>query len=580
MIRQRRRQLRVLVALLALALVASACGGDDEPAAPTPTPAPATTPAPAPDPTPTTPPPPGATTQPPPATTTPPPPPPPVAEPKTFTMAVAAVFSNADQSVIEGKQSTELIPMFSGTLVEYIPPPEGSTAWPAPTDTQPFVAESVTQVDGGWRFVLRDDAVSQYGNTVTSADVEWTFDRILELDGTAKFLMSVGAIDFADPIVPIDDRTFDLKVTDPNNPYAVGMMTYHHFSIIDSTEALTQVTADDPWAKEWLSANSASFGPYMLASLIPAEELRIVSNPNWWGGQLNIGEIIVRAVPDASTRLLLIENAQVDFADKLSNDQFVSVQRNSNVQTIAANGNTTVPLVLDFQFAPFADVRVRQAISLAIDRDALVAGPMQGLAKPALYQLLSEIPQPPPPGPPVARDLDAARALLAEAGFPDGFSFTLTVNAARPGPFAPDLAILIQQQLAEVGIAVEIAVTASPADFNTAIRERTMQAHIGSQTPGISDPQFAWVLVHHGTKAFSMAGYGNPFVDEIIDTLASTQPGPERDPLITEAHRILIDEVPWVALVEMINPIALGPDVTGFRMDIFRRIVTTELAKS
>ena len=107
-----------------------------------------------------------------------------------------------------------------------------------------------------------------------------------------------------------------------------------------------------------------------------------------------------------------------------------------------------------------------------------------------------------------------------------------------------------------------------------------MQAWIGSQTPGISDPQFPWVLVHHSTKAFENShGYSNPRVDEIIDLLASTQRGPERDALITEGHAILLEEVPWVPLVEMINPITLGSEVESFRMDIFRRVVTTELSK-
>lgn len=507
------------------------------------------------------------------ATTTQPPP-----EPKVFTMAVAAVQSNVDPAVLEGKPSTELGPMFAGTLLQYVTPASQSSPWPSPSETEPFVAESVSQIDDGYRFVLRDDAVSQYGNTITSADVEWTFDRIVELDGTGRFLLSLGAVDLADPIRIVDERTFDLITTDPNNPYSLAMMTYGSMGPLDSVEIASNSSADDPWGTEFLASNSAGFGPYQLDSITPAEELRLIPNPNWWGPEPDIDTIIIRSIPDSASRLQLLSSGDVDFADKLSLDQFATVS--SPLQAIPAKGNTTIPLVLNYNNAPFDDVRVRQAISMAIDRSALVQGPMQGFANEALYQVLSEVPQPPPPGDGATYDPDGARALLADAGVGDGFGFTLTVNPVRPGPFSEDLAVLIKSQLADVGIDVTIEVVASSADFQTALSGRELEAWIGSQTPGISDAQFAWVLVHHSTKAFENAhGYSNARVDELIDLMGTTPYGDARDAQLLEAHQILIDEVPWIPLIELVNPIALGEDVTGFRMDIFRRVIPQELAK-
>ena len=510
----------------------------------------------------------------------PPPPPAPVDEPEVFVMAVAAVPSNADPAVTEGKPSTELNPMFAGTLLQYVKPDAGTTTWPSPADVEPYVAESVTQIDDGYRFVLRADAVSPYGNTITSEDVRWTFDRIIALDGVGRFLLSWGGgINLEEPIRVIDDRTFDLVVLDTNNPYSLAVLTYGQMGPLDSVEVLSHATDDDPWGAGWLSTNSASFGSYRLDSITPGEELRLVSNPNWWGSAPDIDLIVVRAIPDAAGRLQLLQAGEVDFADKLTLAQFASV--GGELQAIAANGNTTVPLALNSGFEPFADVRVRQAISSAIDRTALVQGPMQGSAKEALYQVLSEVPQPPPPGDPATYDPDRARALLAEAGYGDGLSFTLTINPVRPGPFSEDLAVLMKDQLADVGIDMSIEVMASSADFQTKLSEGQLQAWLSSQTPGISDPQFAWLLVHHSTKAFEKAhGYSNARIDELIDIMAFTPYGPERDAMVLEAHQILIDEVPWVPLIELVNPISLGPDVESFRMDIFRRIIPEELAKN
>ena len=510
----------------------------------------------------------------------PPPPPAPVDEPEVFVMAVAAVPSNADPAVTEGKPSTELNPMFAGTLLQYVKPDAGTTTWSSPADVEPYVAESVTQIDDGYRFVLRDDAVSAYGNTITSEDVRWTFDRIIALDGVGRFLLSWGGgINLEEPIRVVDDRTFDLVVLDTNNPYSLAVLTYGQMGPLDSVEVLSNATDDDPWGAGWLSTNSASFGSYRLDSITPGEELRLVPNPNWWGSAPDIDLIVVRAIPDAAGRLQLLQAGEVDFADKLTLAQFASV--GGELQAIAANGNTTVPLVLNSGFEPFADVRVRQAISSAIDRTALVQGPMQGSAKEALYQVLSEVPQPPAPGDPATYDPDGARALLAEAGYGDGLAFTLTINPVRPGPFSEDLAVLMKDQLADVGIDMSIEVMASSADFQTQLSEGALQAWLSSQTPGISDPQFAWLLVHHSTKAFENAhGYSNARIDELIDIMAFTPYGPERDAMVLEAHQILIDEVPWVPLIELVNPISLGPDVESFRMDIFRRIIPEELAKN
>ncbi len=508
-------------------------------------------------------------------------PPPPVEGdgPKTFVMAVAAVPSNADPAVVEGKPSTELGPMFAGTLVQYVKPEEGSVVWPGPGDVEPYVAESVTPIDDGFRFVLRDDAVSPHGNKITSEDVRWTFDRIVALDGVGRFLLGyIGSVDLEGPIRVVDERTFDLVVLNTNNPYSLAMLTYGSMGPLDSVEILSHSTEEDPWGEDWLDSNSAGFGAYMLKSITPGEELRLVPNPNWWGPSPDIGLIVIRAVPDSGSRLQLLQAGEIDFADKLALDHFAAV--GGDQQSMVGMGNTTVPLVMNSSYKPFADARVRRAISAAIDRSALVEGPMQGFAAEALYQVLSEVPQPAPPDHPATYDPGLARALLAEAGYADGFEFTLTVNSVRPGPFSEDLAVLIKDQLEEVGLDVTIDVVAAAADFQTGVSESQYQAWISSQTPGISDPQFAWVLVHHSTKAFENAhGYSNPRVDELLDQMAVTHYGPERDEMVLSTHQILIDEVPWVPLIELVNPIALGADVEEFRMDIFRRIIPEELRK-
>ena len=211
------------------------------------------------------------------------------------------------------------------------------------------------------------------------------------------------------------------------------MLTLWNLSPLDSTEALSPATEEDPWASEWLSANSATYGPYQVTSFEPGESIRLAANPGWPNGTVGYDEVIMQQVPDASSRLQLLERGEVEYAAGLQPEQFASLQESDTVDTTTRVGNTIVMLETNHAFEPFQDARVRHALAHAIDREAIVEGPMQGFAGVLTNQLPSGLEQPTPPEP-YTYDPDLARDLLAEAGYEDGFEFPLTINLTRPGP--------------------------------------------------------------------------------------------------------------------------------------------------
>ena len=425
--------------------------------------------------------------------------------------------------------------------------------------------------DGSVTFTLRE-AMSPYGNTVTSADVAWSFDRMIALDGIARFLMFLSSIDREAPITIIDDRTFTLNVTG-RNILTVPVLTYYALGILDSVEAQANATDDDPWAAEWLASNSATFGPYQVESLAPGEELRLVKNPNYWNADtVDIDRIIMRSIPDSGNRLLLIGSGSVDFVADLTFDLFGSVAGAGEYALAYEDARDTNldELSLNNRFPPFDDPRVRAAVSLAIDREALIAGAYGGFGTPGRYPLSTAIPQHEPPADVAAGyDPDRARELLAEAGYADGFSFTLTINPTRPGPHAEGVAVILASQLREVGLDATIETIASPADFNSAVSGGEMEAWLYSVRPILSEPAYTIPLLFtsNGFAADGLGyeGFTNDRVDELSNQILAELPGAARDVFIAEVQRILATEFPFVPLVETVIPWVFRDDLEGAR---------------
>ena len=487
----------------------------------------------------------------------PPPPPPAEPEPVTFTMIFPAVPSNVDPAVYQGRPTGETTQSVVSTLVRYVPLADGATALQGPADLQAELAESWTQEDSGsYVFTLRE-ARSPYGNQVTSDDVHWTFQRGLATDFITPFLLSVGGIDRENPIEVIDGRTFRLVAPNANS-LTLPVLTWYGMGILDSVEAQSHATDEDPWATEWMATNSASYGAYQVDSMVPGEEIRLTKNPNYWdAGNVAIESVVMRAVPDAGSRMLLVGAGEVDFVGGLTFDLFQSVvaAAGDGIEPIAGLDVNLDKLSLNTRFAPFDDVRVRQAISLALDRDALIAGAYAGLGNPGLYPISTAIPQPDPPTDAAARyDPDAARALLAEAGLADGFDFTLSINpSSGPGPYAEQVAVLIQDQLRDVGIGVSIDLISSPADFNTATRGGELEAWLFGTRPLVNDVAY-FLLLAVGPMSVKLEGYGSEDVDALLGQIVAEPLGPARDALMADMQALLASEVPYVPLVETVLP--------------------------
>jgi len=414
------------------------------------------------------------------------------------------------------------------------------------------LAESYERAaDGKSVTVKLREVKSAAGNPLTANDVKWTFDRLIALKVSTPGTLMQDVADYAaDPIKVVDDRTFQI-VLDAPSAMDVAILTWAQFRVLDSTEAKKNVTADDPWAKKYLSTNTATFGPWTQtpAEFVAGDRLTLSPNPNYTGQRGDVRKLIFLAVPDASSRAQLVSTGNANYATALQYEQYAQLKGNAAVEVQTCASADRIPLVLNAKDPNLAKPQVRRAISLALDRKTIVDAVYRGFNKPSLYGISQAYGVDPGPEGTYAFNVDEAKSLLSQAGV-GPLSITLHISPARPGSEAEQIAILVKTQLAAIGINVGIQTVASATEINTIFKDASYQAMLYLEPPAVADPYYSVFLYNSSFSKLNTFGYKNPELDAIATELGKTQPGPERDEQHKRAAAQLVQNPGFIYLVD------------------------------
>lgn len=418
-------------------------------------------------------------------------------------------------------------------------------------------------------FKLREGVMSAAGNELTAEDVKWSLDRAIELAGIVRFLMNkVSAFREEDPIEIVDARTIKIHLQSPRI-FDFVIFTWSQIQIHDSKTARDHATPDDPWAKAWLANNTADFGPWQITkdNFTPGNRVTLFPNPNYWNKEHrgNADRLVILGVADSSTRSQLLRSGEIDFAGALPLQEYANLKTDPSVNVVNCVGAIRDTLLLNYQDERFANPKVRQAISYAIDREAIVKGVFQGLGKPAVtgihtdYGIDGLVPY-------IRYDLERARQLMAEAGYPDGFQANFVVSQSRPGAHAEQEAIFVKDMLKQIGIDLTIEVAASGTAFSEQFFKGDYQAMLYSESPAFGDPFYSLNLMNHGNSFQNSYKYSNSRYDELVSE-GLRLPGDaldRRKAILVELAQIMAEDPPQVYLVDRGNPVARNPKVSNW----------------
>lgn len=418
-----------------------------------------------------------------------------------------------------------------------------------------------------WTFKLREGVTWHNGDAFTSADVVATMERIVEGgDG-------LGGSIIAGAVTAVDDLTVSFKLATPNAslPYLVSV--YNPQSVITPVDYPLGTTLDQ---------KPAGTGPWKLDKYDATTGATYVRNELWWGGVPALEGAEWQFYSDLASMVTAMQGRAVDAIVQFSIVGGDALFEDPDFNVVAMRAATHRDIWFNCTDGQFTDKRVRQAFALSIDRQALVDTLFGGKADigndhviAPLYPFFSdEVPQ-------RTRDTEKAKALLAEAGFPDGISATLNAPNLQE---IPQLAELIQIQVAEGGFTLELNVE----DLSTFYDTKWCQTYpcAGSAELGIVDYGHRATPDIYLLKAFRSGGdwnssqYKSPELDAaILEYQASAELAP-RTAACLKIETIMNEDVP-AAIPYFYNYIGgYSKDFTGVRFSALGQMFLDQAAKA
>ncbi len=430
---------------------------------------------------------------------------------------------------------------------------------------EPGLATSWTPIDEDtWEFKLREGVKFHDGSDFDAEDVKFSIERIPVVTGpttTAIYVRRVAGVDIIDPHT-IHIHTDGQAATLPND--------FIRLFIVSSEAAADYSTPET--AAEGFNSGKATIGtgPYKFVSWEPKGDLVLAKNPDYWRGEGAWETVIRKEIPNDSSRLAALKAGQVDVINYVSSVDYLALERDPNVDAITGDSVYIMNLQLDqrektplvraidgseLDQNPFRDLKVRQAIDLAIDRETMVGIVLEGLGKPANQMM--------PPGffgssegiPTPEYNPAKAKELLADAGYPDGFEVDLYCTADRlPGDGA--ICQGLGQMFTQVGIKTNVNAISKTVYFPAQARLEYSMFMNGWGTLTGEASYTLGGLAHSNNPevklgAFNRIAYENPEVDKLLQTGATMMDPAQRRATYEAAMEKVMADKAYISIVQL-----------------------------
>ncbi len=427
---------------------------------------------------------------------------------------------------------------------------EGLTFFDDDLNLQPWLAESWEQSEDGntWTFHLRQGVMFSNGREMTAEDVKWSFERLIDPETGSGNAARVGPPETV--IEVVDDYTVTITHPEPFGifPQSIGF------------DKSAGIMAPESVEEDGTVLTPIGTGPFQIAEVEGTTRLLLERNENYWQeGLPYLDAVEIVPIPDDTVRQVALQGGEIDWVLAIAPQSFEALDEDPDVVVATAPQLSYDYIGFNLMREPFNDPLVRQAISLALDRDQLCEVGYFGLCDP----LQGPIGQGSPwyfDYTPYDRNVDQARELLSEAGYPDGFSMEL-MPTTQYGE-TERAAVILQLQLAEIGIMADIN-SLEWAEWLEKEGNFEYDAYICNWN-GLIDADQYYYLQHHTGLVFNFTGYSNETFDELVDAGRATSEFDERYEIYEQANQILVDDAPYVYMYNKREIRAYAPYVHGF----------------
>lgn len=403
-----------------------------------------------------------------------------------------------------------------------------------------------------WEFKLREGVKFHDGSDFTAEDVKFSIERVPTVTGpnpVTLYTRRIAGVEIVDP------HTIRIKTNAPAPTLPNDLV---RLFIVSHTAAAGLNSPEEASAAFQSGKAAIGTGPYKFVSWAPTQDLVLVRNDDYWGEKQPWEHVTRKELPNDAARVAQLLAGQIDIAAKIPATDLSSVEGDADLK-IVKNPSIYLPY-LEFDFRddvaitdnagqklaknPFQDPRVREAIDLALDRETIVDTALEGLGvvptqfvTPDIFGYNKDL------APPVY-DVEKAQALMAEAGYPDGFKVALAYPNDR---MPPELAPTVAQMLSQINITVDTSGMPA-AVFNPAKTRGEYNFTMAAWGTVTGESIYTLSALMHtpnkekGLGTYNNRGYSNPELDKLIEDANGEMDDAKRQQLLNEANKLATAE--------------------------------------
>ncbi len=454
----------------------------------------------------------------------------------TLVIALKSSPTNLDSRVGADNASGRMFDLIHSGLIKVTPnmdyAPDVAEKWETPDDKTII-------------FHLNAKAKFQNGQPVKASDVKWTYDSMMDPNFVTSKRSGYAALDH---IEAPDDHTVVFKLKEPNP------------GIFDNlTLGIVPTGADTNTYK----TKPIGAGPYKVVEFRPDDRVVLEAFDQWHGGTPKIKHVVVRIIPDLTTMVLELRRGTVNFeVNAIPFENIAEFDNKPDFKTVKSPGSVYQYIAINMRDPILSKTDVRRAIAYAIDRERIIRDIQRGYAKVTDTMLAESHWARADNLPTYPYDLNKAKQLLAQAGYPNGFSFVFKTSTDAE---ANSRAQVIQQMLKQAGINMQIQAN-EMSTFFADIGKGNFQMYSLSRN-GIQDPDFYYVIFY--SKNMPPDGqnrgyYSNPKVDQLLLQGRSTFDRSKRKPVYVEIQKIAQEDLPYISLYLQTNVAVMRSNVDGY----------------
>jgi peptide/nickel transport system substrate-binding protein len=425
-----------------------------------------------------------------------------------------------------------------------------------------------------WTFDLRKDVVFHDGTEFNANAVVQSFKRVTDENnkyyGVVKggysylnYLMG----DVIKDVVAVDDYQVEITLNEKFAPFLTYMGYYSQFIV--SPAALDAHGENFP-------QNPVGTGPFVFDKWKKGEYVQLKANENYWGEKPSIDTLIFKVVPESSTRLMELQSGQVDVIKSIDPGQIATIQNNKDMELQSVPGANLFYVSINTTKAPFDNVKVRQALNHAVNKDQIVDAIYEGNGTKAINALPPTIFSFDDTAGPYEYNPEKAKELLAEAGYPDGIDLTLnTFQYARTYVSKPvQVAEVLAADLRKVGINVQI-VTNEWAAHSDIMNSMTYDLGLSGWYDVPYPSNFLKTMALEGGNT----GYTPQDLIDLAQAALATYDRAEQEALYKELQQKLHAGAPMIPIAHNNYTAAVRSNIKGFELDVIGTVRAHKVVK-